>query len=112
MITSKALSKLAAAGDADAQFRSAFGGDRRQRNLNRAFRMWKASAGQRHVRAMFYLGTCYDFGSGVRRDIRRAMFWYRQAGRAGHEVAQYNLALGYRDGLGAPRSRRMAVKWF
>ena len=62
-----ALSKLAGSGDADAQFRlgyrSAFCKDKRPaENLKRAFSMWKAAAEQGHVRARFYLGTCYDFG--------------------------------------------------
>jgi TPR repeat protein len=101
MITTKALSKLAESGDADAQFRlgyrSAFCEDKRRRNLKRAFSMWKAAAEQGHLPARFYLGTCYDFGRGTRRNVKRAMFWYHQAARANHEVAQYNLALGYQD---------------
>ena len=115
MVTTESLSKLAASGDADAQFRLgyrfAFCKDKRRRNLERAFSMWKAAAEQGHLRARFYLGTCYDFGSGTRRNLTRAMFWYHQAAVANDDVAQYNLALGYRDGLGVPRSQRMAVKW-
>ena len=115
VVTTRALSKLAANGDSDAQFRlgyrCAFSKDKRPRNLQRAFSMWKAAAEQGHVRARFYLGTCYDFGSGTRRNLKRAMFWYHQAALANHDVAQYNLALGYRDGLGVPRSQRMSVKW-
>jgi uncharacterized protein len=97
MVTTRALSKLAASGDADAQFRLgyrfAFCKDKRRRNLKRAFSMWKAAAEQGHLRARFYLGTCYDFGSGTRRNLQRAMFWYHQAAVANHDVAQYNLAL-------------------
>jgi TPR repeat protein len=115
MVTTRELSKLAANGDSDAQFRLgyrfAFCKDERRRNLKRAFSMWKAAAEQGHVRARFYLGTCYDFGSGIRRNARRAMFWYHQAAICNHDVAQYNLALGYRNGLGVPRSQRIAVKW-
>jgi len=115
MVTTRALSNLAASGDADAQFRLgyrfAFCKDKRRRNLKRAFSMWKAAAEQGHVRARFYLGTCYDFGSGIRRNVKRAMFWYHQAALANHDVAQYNLALGYRDGLGVQRSQRTAGKW-
>jgi uncharacterized protein len=91
--------------------RFAFCKDKRRRNLKQAFSMWKAAAEQGHLSARFYLGTCYDFGSGTRRNPKRAMFWYHQAAVANHNVAQYNLALGYRDGLGVRRSRRVAVKW-
>lgn len=115
MITTAALSKLAASGDAESQFRLgyrlAFCKDKRRRYLEGAFGMWKAAAEQGHPRASFYLGTCYDFGNGIRRSAKRAMFWYHQAALANHDVAQYNLALGYRDGVGVPRSQRMAVKW-
>ena len=59
MVTTKALSKLAASGDADAQFRLgyrfAFSRDKRRRNLERAFDIWKAAAEQGHLRARFYL---------------------------------------------------------
>ena len=75
MVTTRALWKLAASGDADAQFRLgyrfAFCKDKRRRNLKRAFSMWKAAAEQGHLRARFYLGTCYDFGSGTRRSLAR-----------------------------------------
>ena len=95
MITTTALLKLAASGDADAQFRSgyrfAFCHDKRRRNLKQAFSMWKAAAEQGHVRARFYLGTCYDFGSGIRRNVKRAMFWYHQAALAHHDVARPTL---------------------
>jgi TPR repeat protein len=85
MITTKARSKLVASGDADAQFRSgyrfAFCDDKRRRNLKRPFIMWKAAAEQGHVRARFYLGTCYDFGSGTRRNSKRAMFCIKKRPR-------------------------------
>jgi len=115
VVTTRALSKLAASGDADAQFRlgyrCAFCRDKRRRNPKRAFSMWKAAAEHGHPRAAFYLGTCYDFGSGTRRNVKRAMLWYHQAALVNHDAAQYNLALGYRDGVGVRRSQRMAVKW-
>ena|SRR5882672_2129696 len=73
--------------------------------------MWKAAAEQEHLRARFYLATCYYFGRGTRRNLKRAMFWYHQVALANHDVAQYNLALGYRDGLGVSRSQPIAVRW-
>ena len=57
MVTTRALSKLAANGDTDAQFRLgyrfAFCKDKHRRNLKRAFGMWKAAAEQGDVRARF-----------------------------------------------------------
>ena len=57
-------------------------------------------AGQGHVRAKFYLGPVYDFGSAFAAH-QRAMFgtnWQPLR----HEVAQYNLALGIPRCVGVP----------
>src|SRR4051812_28958861 len=116
METTKALSDLARRGDPDAQFRLGyrltFCRDLGRRDPPKAFALWKAAAGQGHVRARFYLATCYDLGRGTRKDARLAMHWYQQAAVAGHEVAQYNLAMGLRDGVGVKRNLRAAVRWF
>ena len=116
METTTARSQLAGRGDLDAQFRLGyrlmFCRDRQHRDLIKAFRLWKQAAEQGHVRARFYLATCYDFGQGTRKNVRLAMRWYQQAALAGHEVAQYNLAMGLRDGVGVRRNLRAAVRWF
>ena len=107
MITTAALERQARAGDGVAQFRMGYRlavARRRPARWREAASWWRLAAAQHHIRAQFYLGTCYDFGQGVRRDKRRATQLYALAARAGHEVAQYNLGLCYRDGVGVPRS--------
>ena len=85
---------------------------RNNRNWRLAARLWHYSAERAHTRSQFYLGTCFDFGMGVRKDYRKAMRWYEAAARQGHPESQYNLALGYRDGEGVEQNFRRAVAWF
>ena len=117
MITTKSLAKRAAEGDADAQFRMgyrlAFGRARKARpNWGRVAQYWRKAAEAGHVRAQFYLGTCYDDGHGVPQDLSKALLCYKKAARRGHDVAQYNIALAYFDGDGVRRSPKKAVEWY
>ena len=115
MITTAALSRLAASGDTDAAFRLgyrlAFCRATESRNPKGAVRQWLAAARAGHIRAKFYLGTAYDFGHGVGKSPRLAMRWYAAAAKGGHSEAQYNLALGFRDGIGVSRDLRKAARW-
>lgn len=91
METTAVLVKRAASGDAAAQFRLgyrfAFCRDAGRRDWSQAFAFWRAAARQGHARAEFFLATCYDFGRGVRKNLRQAMQCYRRAAEAGHVVA-------------------------
>ena len=104
-------------GDAESQFRLgyriAFGRRRARRTRwSAAIRLWRSAASSGHARAAFFLGTCYDLGRGVARDVPAAARWDPAARRIlGHEVAMYNLALCYRDGEGVRRSARLAARW-
>jgi len=115
MITTKSLISLAKAGDCDAQFRLGyrfgFGRKMPANHWKQAFKWWKLSASQNHGRALFYLGTCYDFGQGVAKNIRAAVACYQSAADQGHPVAAYNLALAYRDGKGLRKNLKNAVQW-
>ena len=77
MITTYHLRQLAGKGDPDAQFRLAyrlvFGRRRVGSAWSRAARWWTLAAAQGHPRAQFYLGTCYDQGRGVAKNLVKAM---------------------------------------
>jgi TPR repeat protein len=92
MITTYHLRQLAGEGDSDAQFRLAyrlaFGRRRVSSAWSRAARWWALAAAQGHPRAQFYLGTCYDQGRGVRKNLVKAMRLYRSAGDQGHVEGQ------------------------
>ncbi len=67
MRTTKHLKELAEKGDLDASFqigyRLAFGrGFSKPRPWKQIFTFWKTADEAGHVRAMFYLATCYDQG--------------------------------------------------
>lgn len=59
------------------------------------FKLWKRAAKHGHTRAMFYLGTCYDNGYGVRKNLRLAFDWYLQAAKLGHRDSQFNIVYFY-----------------
>jgi hypothetical protein len=113
--TTRLLRARTEKGDSDALFRYgyrlAFGRGVRSRSWKEVARLWKRSARDGHVRAQFYLGTLYDYGNGVRRNLSTAVRWYRSAAEAGHTEGQYNLSLMLRDGKGVEVDRRAAVYW-
>jgi TPR repeat protein len=64
-------------GDRDAQFRVAyrfaFCRKPEKRDWAKALAYWRLAAEQGHVRAQFYLGTCFDFGRGARVNRRNVV---------------------------------------
>ena len=62
-------------------------------------------------RAHFYLGTLYDNGMSVRKNLSRAMQHYLAAARGGHLEAKIadTFRIGYRDGQGVARNPTAAV---
>ena len=53
---------------------------------------FKRAAGLGNSEAIYALGTMYEGGDGVRRDVRKAMQLYRTAAELGDADAQHNLA--------------------
>jgi uncharacterized protein len=115
--TTKYLEKRAAGGDANAAFRlgyrSAFGRGRgKPADWKVAARWWKQAAKSRHVRAEFYLGTCFEHGKGVRKDVGLGVWWYMRAAYHGDEVAQYNVAFSFREGNGVVKDIASAIEYY
>jgi TPR repeat protein len=67
-------------------------------NWNKAFQLWLKAAEAGHIRAQFYLGTCYDVGRGAKRNLEKAYYWYYQSAIAGKMESQYNIGFFYRVG--------------
>lgn len=57
------------------------------------------------------LANCYDFGIGVRKNLKNAFELYLKAAKVGDEIAQYNLALMYQNGKPITRNDKLAFKW-
>jgi len=85
------LHKLAAAGDADAQFqlglRYAVGSDVAQ-DYGEAARWFSAAAEQGHIMAQSNMGAYYWAGRGVDKDLNRAYFWALLAQSGGDEASR------------------------
>jgi uncharacterized protein len=74
--------------------------------------LWKASAINGHIRAQFYLATCYDNGYGVKKNLREAFNWYMKAAKEGKMEAQYNIGFFYKKGDLVKRNFKKAVYWY
>lgn len=60
-----------------------------------ALHWYGQAAGQDDKEGLFKLGTMYEEGNGVPRDIDAAAFWYRKAAGRGHAEAQWQLGQLY-----------------
>ncbi len=57
------------------------------------------------------LGSMYECGRGVKRDLKKAAEWLTEAANQGHSQAQNNLGLMYIHGKGVKRDLKKAVEW-
>ena len=64
------------------------------------------------VRAQFYLGWCYKYGEGVKKDLAKAVEWLRQAAERGYAPAQNSLGFCYEYGDGVEKDLKKAIEWY
>jgi hypothetical protein len=76
------------------------------------FDEWVPLAEQGFAPAQYQVGTYYQVGAGVPKDLSEAAKWYQRAAEQGHVRAQYSLALLYGAGLGVPRDYEQAYFWY
>ncbi len=92
----EALQKLAADGDAAAQFGIGvryWTGDQVPQDYGQAVRWFSLAAGQGNVAAQAMLGNCYWAGRGVRADPAQAYFWSFLAQAGGDETSKSRVEL-------------------
>lgn len=70
------------------------------------------SAKAGHPAAQFYLGTRYQRGLGVERDLTHAFILFKAAADQGLSAAQLNVGRMYADGVGVKRDESLARKYF
>ena len=58
------------------------------------------------------LGSLYEDGIVLPRDLNKAISWYQSAAEQGYSVAQTNLGLMYARGRGVNSNRERAIEWF
>ena len=111
----KRLEPIAAAGEADAQFRVAqmlrYGwGTSADVAAAGVWMRRAAEAGQREAQAE--LGRMLRDGNGMVANPTEALTWLKRAAERGSGVAQLNLGRMYRNGVGTTRDQAQAYKWF
>src|SRR5687768_3012344 len=72
-------------------YKLAFDTKSRMKKWDDIFSLWYCAATNGHLRAQFYLATCYDKGHGTKKDLQLAFGWYLKAAKAGHRDSQYNV---------------------
>ena len=76
-----------------------------------ALRLLRAAADQSYFPAETGLGTVYENGSLIAKDIPQAIRWYTRAAEQGDWIAQLSLGRLYFVGDGISRDTTMAKKW-
>lgn len=105
------LSRAAIGGDAAAM--AAIGAAAIDRGATAEGLSWLGQAARRgYAPAQYRLGSLYERGVGVSKDISLARDWYLVAARAGNVRAMHNLAVIDISGLAGPSDRSAAADWF
>lgn len=76
--------------------------DRRTRTDDFKSRLIRADAGDAH--AQNELGSDFECGCGVAKDLTQAVVWFRKASQQGLAIAQFNLGRMYESGLGIEKN--------
>jgi hypothetical protein len=77
-----------------------------------AFSKLAAEAQMGNLSSMYYLGNCYYFGRGVRKQNKLAALWWRRAAAKGHLKGMYSIGLASRRGYGVVKDPAQALVWF
>jgi TPR repeat protein len=72
--------------------------------------VFQALADAGDARAQFMMGTIYEQGLGVSKDLATAAAWYRRAADGGNASAQYNLGVFYQFGKGVAKDPAEAAR--
>lgn len=81
-------------------------------NNDEAARWFETAAKKGLAPAQFRLGTLYEKGLGVKKDLAAARDLYRAAADKGHGKAMHNLAVLYAEGVDGVADYRTAAEWF
>ncbi|MFT5486483.1 MAG: hypothetical protein ACI9JL_001377 [Paracoccaceae bacterium] len=110
----RAFTKLAEAGNANAQFNLAvlyLSGRGVKRDVAKAVDWHRKAARQRLTSAQHGLGVFYYQGMGVKRDYAEALKWFRRAAAKGFAESEFNIGVMYFNRQGVKRDDVEVVKW-
>ena len=80
--------------------------------FDKAIPLYTRAAEYGYADARFFLGTCYEDGFGVVRDLKKAVYWYQKAADQGDATAQCILGHCYYNGKGVRQDYKQAVDWY
>jgi TPR repeat protein len=81
-------------------------------NYTEAAKWFQKSAEQSNAPAQLLLGSCYENGEGVIKNMVEAAKWYRKAAEQGIVQAQVCLGNTYYNGRGIPKDFVEAARWY
>ena len=106
------LSSVLADGSISLRYCAYARGEGVDRDLNKAFELWKKSAEQGNLVAQTYLGLCYFTGDGVQPDPMKAVAIWTNAAEHGNMESRRYLGVAYLTGKGITRDRNRALQCF
>lgn len=80
-------------------------------NAERGVQLLKTAAGEKFLRAHYFLGLAYLNGTGVKQDLGESLRWFRIAADKGHADSQEAVANAYELGLGVSADLNQATEW-
>jgi len=83
-----------------------------QRDYAKALQYHRQAAVAGNPMSMFDVGTMYEYGDGVPKDLTQSAKWYGHAANYGLAQAQYNYATMLEAGEGMPKDEVEAYKFF
>ncbi len=77
-----------------------------------ALTWYQTAADAGSMNARVDLGTMYEFGWGVERDLTTALEWYQSAAQAGSPRGMFAVGRSYHEGIGVRRDYEEAMVWY
>lgn len=82
------------------------------KDYEKALSILKPLAEKGNAKAQVTLGTMYDFGHGVEKDVLTAVDWYEKAAAQGNSLVQHDLGVKYFRGMGIAQNYEKAAAWW
>jgi uncharacterized protein len=93
-------------------YKLAFETKAKKKKWDDIFALWYSAATSGHIRAQFYLATCYDDALDIKKNLRLAFEWYLKAAKAGHRDSQYNVGFFYGHNEFRNKNHKKKVYWY
>jgi hypothetical protein len=82
-----------------------------EKNLKKAFELFKEAAQNGRADAMYKLGVMYEEGVGTKKSTKKAIRYYQKSAKLGYPLGQYHLGLMYLNGSAVKQNTINAYAW-